>query len=71
MASHVCGRDSCVVTLVDPGFHLVHAPVCDILVFGHALLVVEGSINELIDVACDQDLVFQHKSLGPAICGQY
>ena len=43
-----------VVTSVD----LTHAPIRDVLVLGHTLLVVEGSVDERVDVACDQALVF-------------
>lgn len=49
------------MTLVDPRFYLAHAPVGDVLVLGYALLVVEGFIDELVDVACDQISVFRHK----------
>ena len=49
------------MTLVVTRFHLSHAPICDALVLGHALLVVEGSIDELVNVACNQALAFNYE----------
>lgn len=61
LLSHgICGRDSCVVALIGAGFNLAHASVGDLLILSYALLVVERSVDKLVEVACGQALAFKN-----------